>query len=92
MSKRLLSRGDARANFDAQGLAVTEWANAQGFKPEDVYSVLSGRTKGRRGQAHLIAVALGLKSTTIVTPENSKPDGIDASERRFAEEDAMPEP
>lgn len=92
MSKRLLSRGDVRANFDAQGLVVTEWANAHGFKAEDVYLVLSGRTKGRRGQAHLIAVALGLKSTEVVTPGSSRLDAIDASERRFAEEDAMPEP
>ncbi|CAB3736331.1 hypothetical protein LMG24238_06219 [Paraburkholderia sediminicola] len=66
MSRHTLSLEEARANFEAQGVAVTDWAEAHGFKREDVYAVLNGRTKGRRGQAHCIAVALGLKSTEVV--------------------------
>lgn len=66
MSQHTLSLDEARANFEAQGVAVTDWAQANGFKREDVYAVLNGRTKGRRGQAHSIAVALGLKSTEVV--------------------------
>lgn len=66
MSQHTLSLDEVRANFEAQGMAVTDWAEANGFKREDVYAVLNGRTKGRRGQAHRIAVALGLKSTEVV--------------------------
>lgn len=47
--------------FFREGLPVTEWAQAHGFRPEAVYALLSGRTIGRRGQAHRAAIALGLK-------------------------------
>lgn len=51
----------AREAFEAAGLSVTEWAQARGFRREHVYAVLAGRTKGRRGESHRIAVALGIK-------------------------------
>lgn len=51
----------AKLKFERTGTTVTEWALKHGFKREHVYAVLSGRTVGRRGQAHHIAVALGLK-------------------------------
>lgn len=47
--------------FFREGLPVTEWAKAHGFRPEAVYALLAGRTVGRRGQAHRAAIALGLK-------------------------------
>ena len=47
--------------FDASGLSVTDWAAAHGFKREQVYAFLNGKTSGRRGAAHEIAVALMLK-------------------------------
>jgi len=55
---------DVRKAFDRAGVTVSEWSAANGFRREDVYAVLSGRTKGLRGQAHHIATALGLKPTS----------------------------
>ncbi len=38
------------------------WAKAHGFNREEVYAVLNGRSKGRHGRAHRIAVLLGIKA------------------------------
>lgn len=56
-----LSREMVRAAFDARGQSVSSWAEAHGFKPGDVYALLNGRTSGKRGNTHAIAVALGMK-------------------------------
>jgi len=48
--------------FEAKGLSISDWAAQNGFKREHVYAFLSGRTGGRRGVSHHIAVALLLKS------------------------------
>jgi gp16 family phage-associated protein len=50
-----------RDRFREDGATVADWADAHGFSRESVYAVLSGRSKGDRGEAHKIAVALGLK-------------------------------
>ena len=52
---------EAKALFDAAGIPISDWAAANGFARENVYAVLDGRLKGKRGEAHRIAVALGLK-------------------------------
>lgn len=52
---------ELKAKFDAHGLSVTDWAIQHGFKRESVYAVLAGRSRCRRGEAHRVAVALGLK-------------------------------
>jgi gp16 family phage-associated protein len=57
--------------FDANGLSITEWAAARGYKRDQVYAVLNGRTSGRRGQAHAIAVALGLKAESMLTMQQA---------------------
>lgn len=51
--------------FDREGLSVAEWARRNGFAdcPNLVYAILSGRTVGRRGRSHEIAVKLRLKAT-----------------------------
>jgi gp16 family phage-associated protein len=51
-----------KARFEAEGLSISEWARANGFSVVMVYRVLSGESKGIRGEAHKIAVALGLKN------------------------------
>jgi gp16 family phage-associated protein len=71
MIKHTRTREEVLAAFEAQGLSVTEWAAAHGFRREDVYAVLGGRTRGRRGEAHRIAVALGIKPSV----ERSLMDG-----------------
>lgn len=57
-----LSREMVRASFEARGQTVSSWAEEHGFRPGDVYALLSGRTSGKRGNTHAIAVALGLKT------------------------------
>ncbi|MGY0799925.1 DNA-binding protein [Lysobacter sp. A286] len=53
---------DIREAFETSGLAISEWADTHGFRRGSVYAVLAGRTKGRRGEAHRVAQALGLKA------------------------------
>ncbi|TDK30950.1 DNA-binding protein [Luteimonas terrae] len=52
-----------KAAFEASGMSVATWADARGFTRAAVYAVLDGRTKGRRGEAHRIATALGIKES-----------------------------
>ena len=53
---------EVRSAFEATGISVAEWADAEGFRRENVYAVLAGRSKGKRGESHRIAQALGLKA------------------------------
>lgn len=52
-----------RALFIERGETVAGWAKAHGFEPQLVYAVLAGRLAARRGKAHHIAIALGLKAS-----------------------------
>lgn len=56
-----LTPDEAKALFHASGITISDWARERGFKRELVYSLLVGRVRGQRGDAHEIAVALGLK-------------------------------
>ncbi|MFM0526950.1 DNA-binding protein [Paraburkholderia strydomiana] len=70
------TREEVRNAFASHGVTVVEWARAHGFNPDSVYAVLLGRTRGTRGEAHRIAVALGLKSTIGASnPMGWPPDG-----------------
>lgn len=77
------TREQAIAWFDSSGTPVTSWAQANGFAPSVVYALLAGRTKGRRGEAHRAAVALGLKSVitggTVLGPCTEQTSGEPAS-------------
>ena len=50
-----------KARFADQGIPVSQWADAHGYRRSDVYRVLNGFTACRRGVPHEIAVKLGLK-------------------------------
>lgn len=50
-----------RADFFDRGESVAEWSRKHGFRANAVYQVLSGHNAASRGNAHRIAVALGLK-------------------------------
>jgi len=52
--------------FEARGLSIAEWSRSKGFETPLVYAVLAGRVRARRGKAHQIALALGIKQ--IPTP------------------------
>lgn len=57
----------ARAELQRKGVSITKWAVANGFSPNLVFEVLSGRRQPTRGQTHNIAVRLGIKDGEIVT-------------------------
>lgn len=65
MQERLAAVRDIKQRFEAGGVNVAEWAREHNFSPQHVYDVLNGRSAGRRGSAHAIAVLLGLKEGEI---------------------------
>lgn len=70
-SLSLRSRREVLDAFESGGLKVSDWAREHGFKREHVYAVLSGRARGRWGEAHAVAVALGLKRGLPTAASNS---------------------
>ena len=53
---------EIRREFAIRGIAVSSWAREMGFSPGLVHQVLAGRLRCVRGQAHQVAVLLGLKA------------------------------
>ncbi|KQQ55852.1 hypothetical protein ASF84_11015 [Pseudomonas sp. Leaf127] len=65
----------AKAWLDQQGKSVQQFARENSVDPATTYQVLAGRKKGRRGEAHKVAVLLGIKEGTIPAQENTpEPD------------------
>lgn len=62
---KLRTADQARDALKAKGISITQWAIANKFSPNLVFEVLGGRKKCVRGQAHEIAVKLGLKQGEI---------------------------
>jgi len=54
-----------REELSNLGISISEWARARGYSPGLVHQVLSGRLRCSRGQAHEVAVSLGLKKGKI---------------------------
>lgn len=50
-----------KAEFYEKGITLASWSKENGYRPQDVYRVIGGFTKGKYGKAHDIAVKLGLK-------------------------------
>ena len=50
-----------KQDFENKGQTVSAWATERGFAPQDVYKVLNGQAKCKRGKGHAIAVQLGIK-------------------------------
>lgn len=63
------STDEARDDLVARGESIAQFARRHGLNESTVHSVLSGRNKGLRGQAHKAAVLLGLKIGTIPDQE-----------------------
>ena len=53
---------NVRKKLRSEGITVVEWAKRNGFKLCSVRAVIYGHNKGHFGQAHEIAVALGIKN------------------------------
>lgn len=58
---RLKTADEVRAEFDRAGRTLADFARERGLDYHTAHQVLSGAKKGRRGEAHRCAVALGLK-------------------------------
>lgn len=63
ISEQALEAARSRLNHD--GETVQAWAARHAVSPSTVYEVLAGRKKCRRGDAHRVAVLLGLKTGVI---------------------------
>ncbi len=48
------------------------FAREHGVDPATTYQVLAGRKKGRRGEAHKVAVLLGMKDGIILAEAESQ--------------------
>lgn len=55
------SLDEVKAEFKRRGVTVREWARQRCLSEKTVYAVLRGDNKGNYGQAHQVAVLLGLK-------------------------------
>ena len=64
---QLKSLSEVKNTFESSGKTVTDWASDHGFDRNDVYKVLNGQLKCKRGKGHVIAVALGIKKDTNQT-------------------------
>lgn len=51
-----------KQDFENSGKSIASWASKHGFRETDVYKVLNGQSRYKRGIGHQIAVALGIKS------------------------------
>ena len=58
----LLTIEEARKRLEARGESIAEFARRNKLNTRSVYGVLYGNNKGRRGDSHKAAVALGLKA------------------------------
>ena len=72
----LKTRQQVRDSFAASGQSITAWAKSKGYTPNTVIAILADdeknpRYKCLRGEAHNIAVALGLKDGVVSRPANS---------------------
>lgn len=75
MSKpnQLKTREQVRAEFQAAGITMSEWARINGFHRMTVVDLLRGVRVGKSGETHRCAVALGLKAGVVVDAAHFKP-------------------
>ena len=81
---------EAKAWLNDFGVSVAEWAQIHGFPKETVYSVLSGRNRGMRGQAFDVAVALGIRSqppTNVASPRDVSTTNDDRGDQKVERPD-----
>lgn len=58
---KLKTLTEANSLFDACGVSKAAWARTHKVSRATLYQVLAGKKKGLRGEAHRVAVLLGLK-------------------------------
>lgn len=52
---------EVKALFEAAGMPISTWAEANGYDRRKVYMVINGQFKGSRGVSHEVAIKLGMK-------------------------------
>lgn len=57
----VLTPAQLKAKFEREGRTFSDWAESRGYHRQDVYRVVNGLVKAKRGKSHRIAVELGLK-------------------------------
>ena len=67
-----------RSEFAEAGITITGWARTNGFARQTVVDVLLGRRAGHHGEAHRVAVALGLKKGRVADVKRFKPAQVAA--------------
>jgi len=65
-TSKVITADEIRKKFDLEGKPISAWADEHGYRRFDVYRVLSGVSKAKRGIGHRIAVDLGLKARVII--------------------------
>jgi len=66
----LKTRAEVQQDFQQRGASIRAWAIQHKRDPLIAAGVISGRLKGMRGEAHNVAVLLGLKEG-LVTDQKS---------------------
>ena len=61
------TREQSLIEIRSRGETVCGWARNHGFSPRLVRAVIYGTVKGKWGESHKIAVALGIKDGVIDT-------------------------
>ncbi len=54
-----------RQELERKGVSVAWLARQHNCKSSDIYPLLYGRNKGKRGRSHRIAVLIGLKDGVV---------------------------
>lgn len=65
MSLKVKEPKEAREQLIRQGMTVRQWARQHGVHEKTVYEVLAGRKRGLYGEAHKVAVLLGIKDGVL---------------------------
>jgi gp16 family phage-associated protein len=73
----LRTAAQAKAWLEQQGKSVQEFARENDVDPATTYQILSGRKKGRRGEAHKVAVLLGMKIGISATADDNTPQAAE---------------
>lgn len=80
---KALTPEQVKQRLQQRGITITQWADEHGYTRNAVYRVLNGVDKAKYGNAHDIAVKLGLKPSHV-THDRRTSDG-----RRTADSNAV---
>lgn len=65
MTKPVITPDEAKADFVRRGITIKEWCDKHNVNYQTARDILNGRIKGRSGEAHRVAVLLGVKDGVL---------------------------